>query len=106
MVSKGIMSVSNLLDRKSELKNLETVSQEFNLNPVQFLKWYRVLKSIPGNWKKALRSHSVEESMISKDSQCGIEAIGKSIPINSVTVKSVYNLCISLTSHFQKSSVN
>ena len=33
--------------------------------------------------------------MISEDSQCGIEANGKFIPINFVTAKSVYNLCIS-----------
>ena len=33
--------------------------------------------------------------MISDDSQCGIEANGKFIPINSVTTKSVYNLCVS-----------
>ena len=33
--------------------------------------------------------------MISEDSQCGIEANGKFIPINSVTAKSVDNLCIS-----------
>ena len=32
--------------------------------------------------------------MIGEDSQCGIEANGKFIPINSVTEKSVYNLCI------------
>ena len=67
LVSKGIMSVSNLFDRKGELKNWETLSQEFNLNPVHFLKWYGVLESIPTSWKKALRSHSVEESMISED---------------------------------------
>ena len=45
--------------------------------------------------EKALRSHNVEESMISEDSKCGIEANGKFISINSVTAKSVYNLCIS-----------
>ena len=33
--------------------------------------------------------------MTSEDSQCGIEANGKFIPINSVTAKSVYYLCIS-----------
>ena len=70
------MSVSNLFHRKGELKNWETVSQEFNSNPTHFLKWYGVLKSIPSSWKKALRSHNVEESMISDDSQCGIEANG------------------------------
>ena len=30
------MSVSNLFDRKGELKNWETVSQEFNLNGTEF----------------------------------------------------------------------
>ena len=95
LVSKGIIYVSNLFDKKGELKNWETVSQEFNLNPVHFLKWYGVLKSIPSSWEKALRSHSVEESMISEESQCGIEANRKFIPINCVTAKLVYNLCIS-----------
>ena len=52
LVSNGIMTVSNLFDRKGELKNWETVSQEFNLNPIHFLKWYRVLRSIPSSWKK------------------------------------------------------
>ena len=32
------MSVSSLSDGKSELKNWENVSQEFNLNPIHFLK--------------------------------------------------------------------
>ena len=47
LVFKGIMTVSNLFDNEGELKNWETVSQEFNLNPIHFLKWYGVLKSIP-----------------------------------------------------------
>ena len=50
LVSKGIMSVSIIFDRNGELKNWETVSQEFNLNPVHFLKWYGVLKSIASSW--------------------------------------------------------
>ena len=87
--------MSNLFDRKGELKNWETVSQELNLNPVHFLKWYGVPKSILSSWKKILRSHSIEESMISEENQCGIEANRKFIPINCVTAKLVYNLCIS-----------
>ena len=47
LVSKGIMAVNSLFDRKGELKNWETVSQEFNLNPIHFLNWYGVLRSIP-----------------------------------------------------------
>ena len=71
LVSKGIIYVSNLFDRKGEMKNWETVSQEFNLNPVHFLKWYGVIKSIPSCWKKALRSHSVEESITGDNTLCG-----------------------------------
>ena len=49
LVSKGIMAVSNRFDRKSELKNWETVSQEFNLNPIHFLKWYGIFRSVPSS---------------------------------------------------------
>ena len=49
----------------------------------------------PTQLEKALRSRNVDGNMISEDSQCGIEANGKFIPISSVTAKSVYNLCIS-----------
>ena len=68
------MTVNNLLYRIGELKNWETVSQNFNLNPIHLLKWYRVFRSIPSSWKKALRSRNIKENMISEDSQCGIEA--------------------------------
>ena len=37
LVSKGIMTVSNLFDNEGELKNWETVSQEFSLNSIHFL---------------------------------------------------------------------
>ena len=43
LVSKGIMTVSNLFYNEGELKNWETVSQEFSLNPIHFFKWYGVL---------------------------------------------------------------
>ena len=37
LVSKGIITVSNLFDNEGELKNWETISQEFSLNPIHFL---------------------------------------------------------------------
>ena len=61
LVSKGIMTVSNLFDRKGELKNWEIVSQEFNLNLIHFLKWCRVLRSIQSSWRKAVRSHNMRK---------------------------------------------
>ena len=99
-VSKGIRTVSNLFDNEDELKNWETVSQEFSLNPTHFLKWYGVLKSIQSCWKKTLKGYSTEDNILSEeDSQCGIEANGKFIQLNSVTAKLVYKLHVS-----QKSS--
>ena len=59
LVSKGIMTVSNLFENEGELKNYETVSQEFSLNPIHFLKWYGVLKSISSCWKKTLKGYMV-----------------------------------------------
>ena len=97
LVSKGIMTVSNLFDNEGELKNWETVSQEFILNPIQFLKWYGVLKSIPSSWKKTLKGYNTENNILSEEeSQCGIEVNGKFIPLNSVTAELVYKLHVNL----------
>ena len=49
LASKGIVTMSNLFYNGGELKNWETVSHEFSLNPIHFLKWYGVLKSIPSS---------------------------------------------------------
>ena len=96
LVSKGIMTVSNLFDNEGELKDWETVSQEFSLNPIHFLKWYRVLKSIPSSWKKTLKGYNTEDKILSEEeSQCGIEANGKFIPLNSISAKLVYKLHVS-----------
>ena len=98
LVSKDIMTVSNLFDNEGELKNWETVSQEFSLNPIHFLKWYGVLKSMPSCWKKTLKGYNTEDKKLSEEeSQCGIEANGKFIPLNSVTAKLVYKLHVSQT---------
>ena len=72
-----------------------TVSQEFNLNTRHFLTCYGVLRSIPGSWKEALKSRNVKENMVVEDSQCGIEANGQFIPINSVTANILCKSCIS-----------
>ena len=96
LVSKGIMTVSNLFDNEDELKNWETVSQEFSSNPVHFLKWYGVLKSIPSSWKKTLKGYNTEDNILSEEeSQWGIEANAKFISLNSVTAKLVYKLHVS-----------
>ena len=98
LVSKGIMTVSNLFDNEGELENWETVSQEFSLNPIHFLKLYGVLKSIASSWKKTLKGYNTEDNILSEEeSQCEIEANGKFIPLNSVTAKLLYKLHVSQT---------
>ena len=80
LVSKGIMTVSNLFYKEGDLKNWETVSQEFSLNPIHFLRWYGVLTSIPSCWKKTLKGYNTEDKILSEEeSECGIEANGKFI---------------------------
>ena len=96
LVSKGIMTVSNLFDNEDEQKNWETVSQEFTLNPMHFLKVYGIVKSIPSCWKKILKGYNTEDNILSEEeSQCGNEANGKFIPRNSVTAELVYKLHVS-----------
>ena len=100
LVSKGITTVSNLFDNEGQLKNWETVSQEFSLNPIHFLKWYGVIKSIPSCWKKTLKGYNTDDNILSEEeSQCGIGANGKFIPLNSVTAKLVYKLHVSQKFH-------
>ena len=90
--------MSNLFDNEGELKNWETVSQEFSFNPIHFLKWYGVIKSIPSCWKKTLKGYNTDDNILSEEeSQCGIGANGKFIPLNSVTAKLVYKLHVSQT---------
>ena len=47
--------------------NWETVSQEFSLNPVHFLKWCGVLKSVPSSWKKTLKGYNTENNILSEE---------------------------------------
>ena len=61
------MTVSNLFDNEGELKNWETISEEFSLNLIHFLKWYGVLKSIPSNWKKTLKGYNTEDNLSSEE---------------------------------------
>ena len=90
------MTVSNLSDNEGELKNWETESQDFSLNPIHFLKWYGALKSIPSSWKKTLKGYNIEDNILSEEeSQYEIEANGKFILLNYVNAKLAYKLHVS-----------
>ena len=67
LVCKSIMTVSSLFGNEGELKNWETVSQEFNLNPVHFLQWCGVLKYTPSSWQKTLKGYNTEGNILSEE---------------------------------------
>ena len=90
------MTVGNPFDNEGELKNWETVSQEFRVKSYILLKVVWNFKCIPSSWKKALKGYTTEDNILSEEeSQCGIEANGKFIPLNSVTTKLVHKLHVS-----------
>ena len=47
LVRKGIKTINNLVEIEGSIKNWETISKGFNLNPIHFLEWYGVCSSIP-----------------------------------------------------------
>ena len=51
LIRKGIKTINDLVDIEGSIKNWETISKEFNLNPIHFLEWYGVCSSIPNKWK-------------------------------------------------------
>ena len=64
LVRKGI---NDLVDIEISIKNWETISKEFNLNPIHFLEWYGVCNSIPNKWKRAVKrylGHSSDSSSV------------------------------------------
>ena len=72
----------------------ESISQMYDLEPIDFLKWLGVLQSIPPSWKKMIRS-CTEISEGEEESNCGIEFEGKYIRIQQITPKIIYKLSVS-----------
>ena len=52
LAREGIKTINDLFDIEGSIKNWETISKEFNLNPINFLEWYGVCSSIPKNGKE------------------------------------------------------
>ena len=40
LVRKGIKTINDLVDNEGSIKNWETISKEFNPNPIHLLEWY------------------------------------------------------------------
>ena len=57
LVRKGIKTINDLVDIEGSIKNWETISKEFNMNPIHFLEWYGVCSSIPNKWKRTVKRY-------------------------------------------------
>ena len=90
LVSKGIKTINDLVDIERSIKNWETISKEFNLNPIHFLEWYRVCISIPNKWKRKVKGYSSNSSVLTCNVLSGIEVDGKFVSMEKVPAKTVY----------------
>ena len=78
--TKGLAIVRDLFSEDGTARTWESISQTYDLEPIDFLKCLEVLQSIPLSWKKMIRSctKSLEGE---EENNCGIEFEGKYIPM-------------------------
>ena len=57
--TKGLAQVRDLFSKDGFARTWESISQMYDLEPIDFLKWLRVLQSIPPSWKKMIRIKAV-----------------------------------------------
>ena len=96
LVRKGNKAINDLVDIEGSIKNCETTSEEFNLNPIQFLEWYRVCSSIPNKWKRKVKGYSSNSSVLTCNVLSGIEVYGKFVSVEKVSAKTVYQRSVKL----------
>ena len=92
--TKGLVLVRDLFSKDGSVRTWESISQIYDLEPIDFLKWLGVLQSILLSWKKMIRS-CTEISEGQEESNCGIEFEGKFIRIQQITPKIIYKLSVS-----------
>ena len=97
LVRKDIKTINDLVDIEGSIENWETVSKEFNLNPIDFLEWYGVCSSIPNKWKRTVKgylSNSSDSSVLTCNVPSGIEVDGKVASVEKVSAKTVYQMLV------------
>ena len=77
------------------MRTWESISQTYDLEPIDFLKWFGVSQSIPLSWKKMTRS-CTESLEVEEESNCRIE-FEETGPIQQITPKIIYKLSVSST---------
>ena len=92
--TKGLAQIRDLFSKDGSVRTWESISQMYDLEPIDFLKWLGVLQSIPPSWKKMIRS-CTEISEGEEETNCGIEFEGKYIRIQQITPKIIYKCSVS-----------
>ena len=87
--TKVLVIVRDLFSKDGSARTFESISQTYDLEPIDFLKWLGVLQSIPLSWKKMTKS-CTESLEGEKESNCGIEFEGKCMQIQQITPKIIY----------------
>lgn len=90
LCSRGIKRVNDLVTVDGYMKTWETISREFNLGPLHFLKWFGLLQAIPNNWKNCIKN--VCSSGIQKIS--GIFIDGNFLDMKSISTKKIYDAMV------------
>ena len=75
--TKSLAIVRDLFSEDGSARTWENISQTYDLEPIDFLKWFGVLQSIPLSWKKIRSCTEILEG--EEESNCGIEFEGKYI---------------------------
>ena len=90
MMNKGIYTIADLVDENGSFKPWE-VSLEFSLKPVEFLHWYRLLQSIPTEWKQKLHcdTFSLDSDRLYRES-IKISLSNNAVPVLDTSTKSIY----------------
>ena len=96
LVRKGIKTINDLVDTEGSIKNWETVSKEFNLNPIHFLEWYGVRSSIPNKWKRKVKGYSSNSPVLTCNVLSRIEVDRKFVSVEKVSTKTVYQMSVKL----------
>ena len=97
LVRKGIKTINDLVDIEGSIKNWETISKEFNRNPMHFLERYGVCSSIPNKWKRTVKgylSNNSDSSVLTCNVLSGIEVDGKVVSVRKVSAKTVYQMLV------------
>ena len=83
LYNKGILKVNDLLDDFGHFMKWASAKLKFDLKEQDAMLWLSVLKSLPSQWKKKVKSHDMK---IADDVSAG--------PSLNVTVKPVYNVLL------------